>query len=761
MEKKVNFGQYQQVTTQNLNDMQSFPERSVDDIVSDTLVSTRGYSGFVAVKSGPAEVTVGPGRLYFAGKVYAFDTSRVFDFGQQLPVAALRIAIVSGWGTEEDDDVGPVNFLVASLSTPQNPVYRPQVVAQTHARVAVLGSTLSVEAPQPDAPSVQSTLLPIVRIVLSPTGVDSVINLKNRVPNLKTVDLRLGAVETWKSRAEPELTSIESDIARLANEIKGLGRGSSAVMGRVLERLAVLEAKDGVPSDRADSVADFFLDPTTSALADLRSNCKIEEGVRFADDNAADSALQLFNPIDASATIAGGVLFPAYGLQKRFSIGPKKADVSLASYTYRTQDFFKKRMSRKRTRWGTLYTMCTNAVWWNSGSYDPVSQIFTLPNGEQFALDPDDAQKAAVDHVGVRVSQFWEDDFALTYWDIRPYTLTISGSACEQAFMAGQDMWLAAVDLTFTKLDKSGSVSVLLMQADRSGVGDPTKVVGAVTLDYSALQSSGATRFSFSTPVYVVAGTFYALRVISAANHSLATADGAAYANGMFFGYVDGYPLPDPTRHLVVDFQGCKFNQALSQIDLQGLQLSGGITSIDILAASIIPKSTTLTYQVKLPTGFWVNLDEATVGKLNADGSLPPLLPFRVVFGGSLNMQAAIDLTQSNVHLSRPKTNLTHIWPHDPRTPPAPTSQIRMTERYEAWNADYHTASRKLLTGANFMTETAPTSYSDARPSTGVLERTYVWNLAAPVASFKFRLDGATTVGLKTFHGANLKDWVF
>jgi hypothetical protein len=758
MEQKINVFAYAENVPEDINNLQTYVADSIDHIVADAIVATPRYAGFLAAKSGPAQVTLTVGRLYNSGKVYAKDTPTAYDFVAQLPVAAKRIVLISAWGSEVDTGATPRNVLIAAQSTPQNPVYQPQILEIVHARVANLGTSIGAEAPDPAPPVIDATLLPIAKVILTPTGVESVTNFSvNEVPTLADVEDRVIDLEAFEAAAAPQLASLASDIARLSNDLKR--PDSSQLTGRMLGRLAVLEARNGIPSNAADSSADFFLDPANTDITNVNSNCKVAEGVRFADDGVAVTALQLFNPLNPLATIAGGVLFPAYDPALRFTTGPQSGATQISAYTYQTQNIVQKTMSRQRIRYGREFTVCTNSAFWRSGTYDPVSQTFTR-NGETFSLSAADAQRAAQGHAFIRLKQFWTDIYQEPYWDVVTTTSSIAGASIYETFPVGQDFWLHSVGLLFTALDATGSVTIAICECETTGEGNLAKTLAQATLARSALQAAPAkTVFAFSKPVYMQAGKRYALSVITPGNHYIATASGPSFPQGMFFGVTGGYGVADPTKHIVADFHACKFRQTVTAIDLASLQLSGGITSIDILAAAIAPSSTALTYQVQL-SGIWTSLNDVNIGNLNAGGALPPLLPFRAVFAGTQDIMPCLDLLTSQVKVARPKTSYTAIWPATARTPPAASASIRATIRFESFEAAWHTTAAKLLTGASYATETNPSSYTDVTTADGALERTYVWNLGAAVSSYKIKTTGTTTTPLITFHQAWIKDWV-
>jgi len=771
MEQKINVFAYAENVPEDINNMQTYVSDSIDHIVEDAIVDAPKYAGFAAAKSGPAQVTVASGRVYNGGKVYAKTAPTVYDFVSQLPVAAKRVVIISAWGSEVDTGATPRNVLIAAQSTPQNPVYQPQVLEVIHARVANLGTSIGSEAPDPVDPVIDSALLQIARVVLTPTGVESVtMYTGNEVPNLNDVEGRVDSLENFEATTAPQLASLASDIARLSNNTKQ--DVNLELQGRMLGRLAILEAKNGIPSNAADSSADFFLNPASSDLANLSSNCKVEEGVRFADDGKASQALSLFNPLNPLARVANGVLFPAYDSSLRFNTGKVTGWNQVSSYSYSVQDWVKKMMTRSRIRYGGTFSVCTNSAFWQSGSYNSATGVFQRA-GETFtvSLDPNQPGWSNYrDHVLMRLTQFWVDTWQEPYWDFITETGSFTGSQIAESFPVGQDFWLESVGLYFNQLDSTGSVTVSVVECNSTGEPELSKtlsqttlarssLVGAVANSSAAFGAQGETKFTFPTPVYMQAGKRYAFVVVTAANHWIGVSTANTFTQGMFFGLVGGTHVPEPGKHIAANIYACKFRQTVSQIDLAGLQLSGGIVSIDILAGSIAPSSVALTYQVQI-SGNWVSLSAATIGTLNAGGSLPPLLPFRAVFAGTQDMQPCINLADSSVTVARPKTAYTHYWPATPRTTPAPTTSVRATIRYESFDATKHTAGAKLLTGSGYTTETSPSSYTDVTTADGALERTYVWNLGSAISSFKLKTTGTTTSPLVIFHEAWLKDWV-
>ena len=69
MESKVLFRNNQELQSADLNNLQDFTQSSIDHVVLDTIEDGKAYSGFDVSKTGAAEVTVNPGRLYSSGAV--------------------------------------------------------------------------------------------------------------------------------------------------------------------------------------------------------------------------------------------------------------------------------------------------------------------------------------------------------------------------------------------------------------------------------------------------------------------------------------------------------------------------------------------------------------------------------------------------------------------------------------------------------------------------------------------------------------------
>jgi len=736
-----------------------FIEASLDHVVADGIHSGVKFTGFEVTKSAPTQISVSPGRLYSGGKVHASgDAAWTKDFLTSLPVAGKRIAAIVTWGAESNTDVRERQFLI-NAETRQA---EPQAVPLVQARIANVAAQLGQEAPDPAAPLVDVGYTIIALVTLSTTGVDQIVMVAaNQLPSVEGLDARVADLERFDELTGFQLKTLSSDIAG----IKALqGRGVTPEQySRTLMRMSVLESKLGVSSSAIDSDANFFLDASKSQLDDPLSSVKVQEGMRFPDAAAATSVLQIFNPLDPYAKIASGVLFPAYTREAWLATGAWAGETQIMSFSQASNQMVQKAMSRQRIRYGEEFTVCTNSAWWQSGQYDALTGIFKLPNGEAFqaGLDLNGLPPVYTGdnflHTVVRLRQIWTDTVTEPYWDNITTPITVTGAQIAETWLQGQDMWLDAVGLWFSRLAAAGTVHVAVAEVSNFGLPDLSKVIASTTVQRADMALAAETVVALQ-PTFLRAGQRYALVLTTAADHWVATVNGANFTQGTFFYMLDGaYAQGDASRDLWMRLYRAKPKQQRAVINLSPLQLAGGILSIDLTAGAISPAGTSLSYEVQVGST-WYNLNDVSVYVLGQGGVIPPLLPFRAVFNGTDAVMPCLNLGDSLCKVSRPATALRHI--SKTRTLPASSTQIRVIQRYEYFDPTYHTASVQLRTGAGFGTVTAPSSVSTAiDPVDGAYERTYVFNLGAGVTQFRKDTQLSSSTSQKTCHVAWSKDY--
>lgn len=689
------------------------------------------------------------------------------DFLTKLPAAGKRYITVVAYGSIQDTDVIAREFLI-NEETGQS---QPKPVATRTARLANIQFAEGQEAPSPTVPLIDPGYTAVADILLTTTGVSEIVmRTSNAISSIDSLGTRVVDLEAFETAVGPKVTSLSSDLAALSSELKATA--SNRTLAEVLMRLATLEAKAGIPTSVSSSHADYFLTLDNIDTKHPLSNCKIKEGIRFPDANANYSQLGLLNPLDVGAKVINGVLFPAYDRKLWMSTGTPSDQVRIAGFSYQTNSLVQKSMSRQVVSYGAAFDVCTNSAFWNQGSFDPISGIFTRA-GETFkaALDlngmPYIFSADGFMHVPMRLQQYWVDTVQDVYWDNVTVDHKVNGAFIAETFLQGQDIWLDAIGLFFTKLADTGDATVGIMEvSNQNGLPDVSKVIALSTLTRTNM-NSGVETVVPVTPTFLSAGKRYAVFVITVADHWLATVPGEQFTQGTFFSILDGaYAQGDGTKDLAMRLYRAVPKSPRTSIQLNPLSLDGGILGIKINADAVIPSQCNLSYEIQVD-GKWYALEDVDDYKLGQGGAVLPLLPFRVTFIGSSDMMPALTLSGSEVKLSRPGTTLTAV------TKPYPvpsTSQIHVIQRYENWSAAYHSAGIKLMTGGtiqagstSYGTLVNPSSYTDVAGVDQIagpyIERHYVFNLGAPVTSFCVQTAMSTQSNRMQFHVGFQKDY--
>lgn len=744
--------------------LQDFAEASLDHVVQDAITDRAKYTGFQVTKSAVTQISVDTGRLFSAGKVYASaSTAWAKDFITQLPVAGKKIAVVVTWGSESDADVRPRQFLV-NAETRQA---EPQAVPLVHARVANLAVQIGTEAPDPTPPLVDVGYTIVATVVLTPTGVDTItMNADSKLPSVQDHEDRIDDLEVFEETAGFQIKTLANDIAAL-KALANRGDVDKNTLAATLTRLAVLESKEGVLYSAVDSSANFFLDTVKSKLDDPLSHVRVEEGIRFPYAAEGLSALNIFNPLDPSAAVKNGLLFPAYVRDSWLQSGERSGEAQIAAYSQSSFNMVQKTMSRQRIRYGDYFTTCTNALWFQTGQYDAASRIFTK-NGETWLVSRPDLENVmgAVPyswdgslgaHQMIRLTRIFIDNWDEPYWDKVTTTNTVTGAQIAETWLQGQNMWLDAVGVMFTRLAATGTCHVAIVEVSSNGLPDLSRAIAQTTLAREDMKLNAETVVPLN-PTFLQAGRRYAVVLTTAADHWVATVPGQSFTQGTFFYVLDGaYAQGDAFRDLWMKLYRARFNSARAVVALNPLQLSGGILEMDILAGTVVPDGTTLSYEIQVGSS-WYALQDVNTYMLGQGGTIPPLLPLRAVFMGSVDCMPAINLADSQVSVSRPDVTARHIT--QTRTLTASSTQIRVIERYEFFDPVYHTASAQLRSGASFSTIATPSSVTThIDPNDGAYEKTYVFNLGAAITQFRVDTQITTSTNQKTFHVAWQKDY--
>lgn len=750
MLKKTIYRDYQEQQAADHNADNAAVRETFDLLVGDAITASRRFAGFAVIKSAQAEVQVAPGRFYDAGgAVYARRAAVTQSMLPYLAAAAKRYVLVSATGAEVETDQTERDFVI-NVETMQT---EPQSVPMTLSREATLTFTQGAESGDPQLPAIPQTHVAIAKILLDTTQVISIVMLEdNMVESSEHLDLRAASLEAFRAAIEPRVNSLGSDLASLANQMRT--RGDRRAIVELFQDVARIKERLEMPDTAADYGADRFLTPDESDknnAANLGYNCKIEEGIRFADANADVFEMSLFSANDPNASLTGGLLLPKFDHALKLSIPTYHSDLGIAQYGFQTFDLTQLTMSRQRLRYGTVFTVCTNGNWWKTGQWDPVSNTFQR-DGETFEvldINLDINSEAPLEHNAVRMRRVWTDTYQEPYWAYVPVDHNITGAQVAQTFLISNDMWLSRVGFYLTTKAANEAVHLTVCEVT-NGMPDHSRVVLQQTVPHGALLVNQWTRVAVQ-PTFLKAGKRYALLLTSNANHRVGMASGQQYLDGTFFYSTDGaYYQGDLTKDLMIELWGARFASSQVTIEMAAINLDGGIRSIDLLADMIVPKSTHLVFEVQpAGAGAWRPLTESDLEALTAT---PPLMRFRARFVGTRDIHPGVRLTGSRVAVSRPKTTFTHV--STPITLAAPSSEIYVELLSEEFEEVPHDLNCTLRVGA--VTETADVTTTVALPNLpnvrNRIKRTFRFNTAAPATTFRIVITGSTNSAANTFH---------
>ncbi len=675
MEKITKFRDYQEQQAEDHNDLQKYARSTFDHLILDAVTETRRYAGFGVTKTSQAEIQIAPGRFYdVLGAMYYRSTTLAQSMLTFLPAVAQRKVLVSVYGVENETDVEERDFLV-DVDTGRT---EPNAVSTAVSRDAVLTLTQGAESADPQQPAIPIGHAPVAVITLDTIQVTNVEMLVDfQVASTEDLDVRTDDLETFRDQIGPRVTALASDLSALESKINA--KSSQFDMSLIYKDLAEVKAKAGLPATYAQYGADFFLTNETSDWDDtqlLGYDARAEMGIRFPDANADIFEISLFSANDPNASYSNGLLLPAYDMVNSISNGAYNQDIGMSQYGYQTYNLVQKFMHKERLRYGGSQTVCTNGS--VAGTLTGEIQPWWLPNFETY--ETISANIPATEHTWYQQDFWWHDSWKEPYWELETVDHTITGAQIAQTFLVSNDMWSVALSFYVTAKAAAENIVVNLTEVT-TGMPDLTKVILHQVYPHTSIVVGWNTMNI--VPTFLQRGKRYAIVLTSNANHRIGMSYGQSYLAGTFFYSTDGqYYLGDLMKDMLFVVHGAKFRSSQVTIEFAPINLDGGFRDVDITAASMVPASCALIYEMRPNgSGQWQQLTQENLSALTG---APPLCQFRARFIGTQDIQPGVYLTGSRVLVSRPKTVFKHV--SEPQTLATPSTSIfvRLTlERYQ------------------------------------------------------------------------------
>ncbi|MEW5782767.1 MAG: hypothetical protein ACOY6N_01490 [Pseudomonadota bacterium] len=746
MEKQVLYRDRQELQAADLNNTQSWADEAQRHLVSDAITPERQFVGLTVTARSATEIEVAPGRLYDgpSGKVFSIESAQVHSVFAMLPLQDQKWLAISAFGQEEDTDIQPRDFLI-DLQTRE---VEPEAVAMQRRRVAVVHIAQGLESPTPERPEPPTGYTLLAHVRLSATGVQEVVLATSRkLPNLFAVEQRLRAAEGWITSAEPRIAHIMSDIAGLASDLST--RASLEHVAQLGIDMAKIKERMEIPDDYVFYGADHYLDARESDTAHPAYSAEAFEGIRPPVMASQTGELALLNPMDPEARVsAAGLLLPAFDEITRLRMETRAGEITINQYQYQTFNAVQRTISRERVRYGETLTYCTNSSFWRSGVYDPVTGILRRGN-ETWQVAPED-RAAALGHASVRVTRVWIDRWEEPYWDVVTETHTVQGSVLAQTVLMAQTGWLTSLEVFVTSADPSGGLTVLVTEA-ALGQPDVAKVLARATLAPGVV-TAGWLKVTLPDPLLVEAGKRYAIVLASGAAHRVGFANGTEYTQGLLMYAQDGaYFTAAAERDLMLRLNFARFASPRAVVQMQPLQLAGGMQELDMLYESATPAGCSLVWEYQTG-GLW---RPVTVNNPPQFGGAA-LVPLRAVFIGTSDLMPAIRPGTAQVTVRRRGTAFTHI--STPRTLATASSNIRvrlLLEDFDPSAPASHTVNCQLIVGANTIN---PSSTRDEIVDGRSRWREFRFSPGTPATSYRIRIDGAGVTGQYPWHVAERYD---
>jgi hypothetical protein len=744
-EKQVIYRDRQELQAADLNNSQLWGDEATRHIVTDAITGERQFTGMTVSGRSATELEVAAGRLYDGptGKVFALDPAQVHSVFAMLPLQDQKWVAVSVFGAEEDTDIQPRDFLI-DLQTRE---VEPEAVAMQRRRVATVHIAQGLESPTPERPEPPTGYTLIAHVRLSPTGVQEVVLAEGRrLPNLQRVDARLRVAEGWMLAAEPRIAHIMSDIAGLGSEVAK--RASIDHLVTLALDMAKVKERMEIPDDYAFYGADHFLNDDESDTAHPDYLAEAYEGTRPVIVATQTGVLSLLNPMDPEArTSAGALLLPAYDEVTRLRMENRAGELAINQYQYQTFNAVQKTISRERVRFGEQLTRCTNSTFWKSGVYDPITGILRR-DGEAWQVDPAHMHLATSDHKFLRVTRLWIDTWEEPYWDIVSTEHVVQGSVLAQTVLMAQTGWLTSMEVFVASADPAGGLTVMLTEA-ALGQPDVTKVLARATLAPGAV-TAGWLKVPFTDPVLVESGKRYALVLVSGAGHRVGFCEGTEYTQGILMYAQDGaYFTQAAERDLMLRLNFARFASPRAVVQMQPLQLAGGIQELDMLYDAAVPAGCRLVWEYQTG-GQWRPI--TTDASPQFGGAA--LVPLRAVFIGTQDLMPAVRPSTAQVTVSRRGNAFVHVSTERVLGTPSDTIRVRLLlEDFKA--AQGHTVDCRLIVGGALV---APTSHRDEVVDGRSFWREFRWTLGADTGAYRIRIDGAGVTGANPWHVAERYD---
>ncbi len=733
MHKRVVIAEAQGVNETDFTRMGEYPQTGQELLVRDLLAGGIYYSGLLVTQVDGVSVQVAAGRVYDNGKQYALETTETRTVAGFVPTEAGKsvICLVIAQGQEVADDISERYY--RRPVDPQNPEAGTQQSVEDAYRIRNRKVTINifpgVESVRPVAPVAPVGSVPVAEILVTTSGIQEItMRDETAAVRLETLLNQHRALVQLVGTMAQAMDGMRADMSGLRAELQSTA--SRSAISALQVDMALLKDRLDVGDDGSPYWADRFLDyfesdydPET-ATGHPDFDALVEEGIRFNHAAVNEFPLALYAPNDPNLMHAtSGLICPKYTNVEGIAVKDAVGTIALGGLLVQTITVEHLTEKRERIRYGSSRTICTNNAFWKSGKYDPIKGIFTAANGDTYKAAPllsgyhTDRKGDLAQHV--RLQQFWVDKIDVPYDKFTERQSTVSGVLKAQSFLMHQERWSARTWLGIKRWGAGAAITAVLCEYKANGDPDLTRVLSSVTrtaADFKAWPTR--TYFPHVKPVFLSPlsdgsgrARQYGMAYFVTGDIDVVTADGdKSFIGGNLQTTTDGYTWDvDLTRDLCFGVDYCQFAVTQIPIRLQGWNLTGGIVDFDILTPVICPSSANYQYEINV-NGTWRALSAETSQSDYVNG-VTAYYDARVVLNGTQWGMPIIEMGDSRVRLTRPKTTGVWVGPGDADGVDGwalgeTATEIVLRTEIAAWDPARHTVTAKMLSGAGFATVT-------------------------------------------------------
>ena len=714
MEKRILIRDNQQVLAEDLNNGHIYAQAAIDHVVADAITTERRFAGLKVTQAGASEITIEPGRLYQEGAVFTSEQAQTRALATLLPVATRKIVSIVTWGAEQDAAVEPRDFLVDV----ENQVAEPQAVATERHRQANIDIVAGIESADPQPPALPQNTLRVANISLFPTGIDAIERVaSNQVPSAATNESQVANLESWRARTGPRIDALTTAIASTAVAVEGKADLDAVIS--VMADMALLKEKLDLPDSYTQYGADRFESEDETDQTLTGDTATVDHGLLFPAAAQTSAALALFNPIDASVNrTAMDLVLPAYDEIEVLRTEGYAGDLSISQYQVQTHAI------RKQVIYKWRYTYGWRWNYYRSWYYRNWRRRY----GSSYWY-----------RRGYASSYGYWTRYPQTVYQTVATTENYSGAILAQTFVTPRALWLTGVGLYLTQVADGGDIQVVICKTVN---GKPVldQSLAVTTVPHANLRAGRAETRATLPPVWLEAGKRYAITLLTQGDHRLSRISGNSYTEGtLFYGNDGEYFTGDLTKDIEFSLYGAQFKAARTEVALQNVSLSGGITDLDIETDIAAPDGTELTFEIQV-AGRWYPLTQT--GKLAGS---PDIVPLRAVFLGTRDAAPALQLASDAVKASRSAEALIHY--STSRTLQTPSQSIQIILTLSDYDANDHSIAAQLVKSDSTeidATSSAVTTESEGGGET-VTKATFTFTLSAAISSYQMKITGTRT----------------